>query len=43
VVSWFGREATRVLRVNAYDPTVGWKGEHPYSVGWLSTVRDKYF
>jgi hypothetical protein len=32
-----------MLKVNAFDPMVGWKGEHPQSVGRLSTVIDKYF
>jgi hypothetical protein len=43
VVSWLGTGVARVLRVNAAEPMVGWKGEHPQSVGWLSTVTDKYF
>ena len=42
VISWFGTRVARVLRMNAFDPTVGWRGEHPQSVGQLSTVIDKY-
>ena len=34
VISWLGTRVARVLRMNAYDPMVGWKGEHPQSVGW---------
>jgi hypothetical protein len=43
VISWLGTGVARVLRVNASEPMVGWKGEHPQSVGQLSTVIDKYF
>jgi hypothetical protein len=43
VISWLGTGVARVLRVNASEPTVGWKGEHPQSVGWLQLVIDKYF
>jgi hypothetical protein len=42
MVSWPRMRVVRVLRVNAYESTVGWKGEHPQSVGWLSTVTNKY-
>jgi hypothetical protein len=34
VISWLGMRVARVLRMNASEPTVGWKGEHPQSVGW---------
>jgi hypothetical protein len=43
VISWLGTGVARVLRVNASEPMVGWKGEHPQSVGWLQLVIDKYF
>jgi hypothetical protein len=43
VVSWLGMRVARMLKVNAYDPTVRWKGEHPQSFGRLSTIIDKYF
>jgi len=43
VVSWFGMGVARILRMNSYDPIVGWKGEHQKSVGQLSTVIYKYF
>jgi hypothetical protein len=33
VISWLGMGVARVLRMNAYEPMVGWKGEHPYSIG----------
>jgi hypothetical protein len=35
VISWLGTGVARVLRMNASEPMVGWKGEHPQSVGWL--------
>jgi hypothetical protein len=31
VVSWLGTGVARVLRVNASEPMVGWKGKHPQS------------
>jgi hypothetical protein len=42
VISWLGTGVARVLRVNASEPTVGWRGEHPQSVGWMPLVIDKY-
>jgi hypothetical protein len=42
VISWLGTGVARVLRVNASEPMVGWRGEHPQSVGWLQLVIDKY-
>jgi hypothetical protein len=33
VVSWLGMGVARVLRVNASEPMVGWKGKHPHSFG----------
>jgi hypothetical protein len=39
VVSWLGTGVARVLRVNASEPMVGWKGEHPQSVGWLQHAK----
>jgi hypothetical protein len=42
VISWLGMGVARVLRVNTFEPTVGWKGEHPHSVGWLQPIIDKY-
>jgi len=32
VISWLGTGVAKVLRVNACEPMVGWKGEHPLSV-----------
>ena len=29
VISWLGTGMARVLRVNASEPMVGWRGEHP--------------
>jgi hypothetical protein len=29
VISWLGTGVDRVLRVNAYEPMVGWRDEHP--------------
>ena len=29
VISWLGMEVARALRMNAYEPMVGWKGKHP--------------
>ena len=29
VISWLGMGVTRVLRMNASEPMVGWRGEHP--------------
>jgi hypothetical protein len=43
MISWLGMGVVRVLRVNASEPTVGWKCEHPQSVGWMQLVIDKYF
>jgi hypothetical protein len=43
VISWLGMGVARVLRVNSFEPMVGWKGKHPQSVGWLQLVIDKYF
>jgi hypothetical protein len=34
VISWLGTGVARALRMYASEPTVGWKGEHPQSVGW---------
>jgi hypothetical protein len=42
VISWLGTGVARALRMNASEPMVGWRGEHPQSVGRLSTVIDKY-
>jgi hypothetical protein len=33
VISRLGTGVARALRMNASEPTVGWKGEHPQSVG----------
>jgi hypothetical protein len=33
VISWLGTGVAKVIRMNAYAPMVGWKGEHPQSVG----------
>jgi hypothetical protein len=42
VISWLGTGVARVLRMNASEPMVGWKDEHPQSVSWLPPVIDKY-
>jgi hypothetical protein len=42
VISWLGTGVARVLRVNASEPMVGWKGAHPQSVSWLQFEIDKY-
>jgi hypothetical protein len=42
VISWLGTGVARALRMNLYEPMVGWKGEHPQSVSWLQLVIDKY-
>jgi hypothetical protein len=41
VISWLGMGVARVLRMNASEPMVGWKDEHPQSVSWLPPVIDK--
>jgi hypothetical protein len=41
VISWLGTGVARVLRMNASEPMVGWKDEHPQSVSWLPPVIDK--
>jgi hypothetical protein len=43
VISWLGTGVARVLRMNASVPMVGWKDEHPQSVGWRQPVIDKHF
>jgi hypothetical protein len=42
VISWLGTGVARVLRMNASEPMVGWKGTHPQSVSRLQLVIDKY-
>jgi hypothetical protein len=42
VVTWLGMGVAKMLRMNASEPMVGWKGGHPQSVGWLHLVLDKY-
>jgi hypothetical protein len=42
VISWLGTRVARVLRMNASEPMVRWKGAHPQSVGWKRLVIDKY-
>jgi hypothetical protein len=41
VISWLGTGVARALRMNASEPMVGWKDEHPQSVSWLPPVIDK--
>jgi hypothetical protein len=41
-ISWLGMGVARVLRVNASEPMVGWKGAHPMSVRWIQYEIDKY-
>jgi hypothetical protein len=43
VISWLGMGVARVLILNASEPMVGWKDEHPQSVSWQQPVIDKYF
>ena len=38
LISWLGTGVARVLRMNASEPMVGWKGTHPQSVRWLQMV-----
>ena len=42
VISWLGTRVAKVLRMNASEPMVGWKGTYPQSVSWLQLVIDKY-
>jgi hypothetical protein len=42
VISWLRTGVFRALRMNAYEPMVGWKGKHPQSVSWLQPVIGKY-
>jgi hypothetical protein len=41
VISWLGTGVAKALRMNASEPMVGWKDEHPESVSWLPPVIDK--
>jgi hypothetical protein len=41
VISWLGTGVSRVIRMNSFEPMVGWKDEHPQSVRWLALVIDK--
>jgi hypothetical protein len=41
VISWLGTGVARVLRMNASEPMVGWKDEHPHSVSWPPPIIDK--
>jgi hypothetical protein len=41
VISWLGTGVARALRMNASEPMVGWKDEHPQSVSWIPPVIDK--
>jgi hypothetical protein len=41
VISWLGMGVARVLRMNAFEPMVGWKGTHPQSTSWMQPVIDK--
>jgi hypothetical protein len=43
VISWFGTRVARVLRVNASEPMVRWKGAHPQLVRWIQSEIDKYY
>jgi hypothetical protein len=43
VISWLGMGVARELILNASVPMVGWKDEHPQSVGWQQPVIDKHF
>jgi hypothetical protein len=42
VISWLRIGVARVLRINASDPMLGWKGAHPQLVSWMQLVIDKY-
>ena len=35
VVSWLGTGVEKMQSLSASEPMVGWKGEHPQSIGWL--------
>jgi hypothetical protein len=41
VISWLDTWVAKVIRMNASEPMVGWKDEHPQSVSWLPPVIDK--
>ena len=41
VISWLGMGVDRVLRMNSFDPMVGWEDEHPQLVSWPPPVIDK--
>ena len=43
MISWLGMGVDKVLRMNASEPMVGWKDEHPRSVGWRQPIIDKHF
>ena len=43
MISWLSTGVVRVLILNASEPMVGWKDEHPQSVGWRQHVIDKHF
>ena len=43
MISWLGMGVARVLRMNASEPMVGWKDEHPQLVGWRQPVIYKRF
>jgi hypothetical protein len=38
VVSWPETGMTKLIRVNAFEPAVGWRGKHLQLVGQLSIV-----
>jgi hypothetical protein len=42
VISWLAMAVARALRMNSFDPMVGWKGKHPQSLSWLQPEIDKY-
>lgn len=39
VVSWLGTRVARMKILSAYEPMIGWKGEHPQFIGWLEFVK----
>ena len=41
VISWLGTGVARVLRMNAFEPMVRLKYEHPQSIGWRQPVINK--
>ena len=41
MISWLDMGVPIVPRMNAFEPMIEWKDEHPQSVRWLPAVIDK--